>query len=291
MSKYQAGVLFALATAVFIGAVTTQAKLFYADGGNALTLMFFRFLCSVLVIGLILLIKSKGPSKASVKSTSPGYYGLTIAVGFVWSGAMICYLISIQSISVSVAVLILYMYPLVVLAVSLISGTARFSLSAVFLFITAFVGLGLALLNGEHDIYPIGLILAVSAMLGAAATFFLGARVAPKVDTVVFTFRISLVGLVMILPLIMGNFSVSGGDGLWALAGATGCYIIAILCQFAALSRLAPEVAAFFLNLEPVVSITIASMVLGESLSTLQWFGVALVMLAVLASTRLGQAR
>ena len=49
--------LFALVTACGLGAITTQAKIFYADDGNALTLMLARFAASTLVFGLLLLLR------------------------------------------------------------------------------------------------------------------------------------------------------------------------------------------------------------------------------------------
>ncbi|NKB61957.1 MAG: hypothetical protein GKR95_07390 [Gammaproteobacteria bacterium] len=56
-SSHRIGFLYALAAAVGLGAITTQAKLVYADGGNAFTLMFWRFVMSVAVIGLLLLVR------------------------------------------------------------------------------------------------------------------------------------------------------------------------------------------------------------------------------------------
>ena len=44
-----------MTTACGLGAITTQAKIFYVDGGNALTLMLARFVVSTLVFGLFLL--------------------------------------------------------------------------------------------------------------------------------------------------------------------------------------------------------------------------------------------
>ena len=48
LSASYLGMAFALLTACTLGAITTQAKLFYADGGNALTLMLARFAASTL---------------------------------------------------------------------------------------------------------------------------------------------------------------------------------------------------------------------------------------------------
>jgi hypothetical protein len=57
LSKRNSGMVFAFVTACGLGAITTQAKIFYSDGGNALTLMLARFMVSTLIFGLLLLLK------------------------------------------------------------------------------------------------------------------------------------------------------------------------------------------------------------------------------------------
>ncbi|MEM7563290.1 MAG: EamA family transporter, partial [Pseudomonadota bacterium] len=129
LSTRQSGILYALVTACGLGAITTQAKLVYADGGNALTLMLLRFLVSVIAFGLILLI-GRHPFKVAADQRT----GLFL-VGIIWSSAMICYLLSVERISVSLAVLILYTYPLQVLAYALLRHQLNPSVSLIVLFV------------------------------------------------------------------------------------------------------------------------------------------------------------
>ena len=275
------GILFALLAALGLGAITTQAKLIYADGGNALTFMLARFLISSLIFGIAIWLtgqKFKLPRESRLT---------TLMVGAVWSGVMIFYLLSVETISVSIAVLILYTYPILVMLIAIIKGQLKPSLPLILLFITAFTGLAFALLNGEFEIRGVGLIFAVLAGLGATYTFIAGAKVAPQTNPLVLTFWISLIGLVIIIPLVITDFSLPTSlSGLLSLAAATLFYVIAILCQFQALARLNAATAAFFLNLEPVVSILLAAIVLGEVLSTPQLVGVVMVLAAIAAMSR-----
>ncbi|MEM7565564.1 MAG: EamA family transporter, partial [Pseudomonadota bacterium] len=123
--------------------------------------------------------------------------------------------------------------------------------------------------------------------IGAAFTFVCGARVAPKMSPLLMTFWVNAVGLVLILPLIWNQlelpFSLKGN---LALAAATIFYLIAILSQFQALARLSAARASFLLNLEPVVSILLAFLVINEILSITQWAGVILVIGVVLLSIK-----
>jgi drug/metabolite transporter (DMT)-like permease len=275
------GIIFALVTACGLGAITTQAKLVYADGGNALTLMLVRFLVSTLVFGFLLLI-----TRGSFIVARSQFVALA-SVGLVWSGAMICYLTSVETISVSLAVLILYAYPLLVLVYSIIRRQLAASLPLVCLFGLAFIGLFLALSGGNIEVNLRGLIFACLASLGAAYTFIHGAQVASSMSPLLMTFWVNATGLLMILPMMMDSFVLpQTSAGLIAVIAATLFYLVAILSQFQALARLPAASAAFFLNLEPVVSIMLASLVLNEMLSLQQWSGVVLVISVIILSIR-----
>jgi len=279
-SRYS-GMIFALVTACGLGAITTQAKIFYADGGNALTLMLLRFLASTLVFGLLLLLR-----RESFRVTRELRLPLFL-LGLVWSGSMIFYLMSVEKISVSLAVLLLYFYPLLVLAWAIVRRQLRASTALLGLFLGAFAGLYLALSGGEITLHAGGVIFAALASCGAAFTFICGARVAPAMSPLVMTFWINAVGLLIILPLMPGKLTMPAADsGLLALSLATLFYLVAILSQFQALARLPAARAAFLLNLEPVVSILLARLVLQEDLSLIQASGVVLVISMIILSLR-----
>jgi drug/metabolite transporter (DMT)-like permease len=101
------------------------------------------------------------------------------------------------------------------------------------------------------------------------------------------TFWINTLGLLLILPMMAGNLVLpTASTGILALSLATLFYLVAILSQFEALARLPAARAAFLLNLEPVVSIVLAWLLLNETLSTLQLSGVILVIAVVILSLR-----
>ena len=275
------GIILALITAICLGAITTQAKLFYAVGGNAMTLMLVRFLISTLIFGVLIAIKRRSFNIDNHQRLP------VFMLGVIWSGSMICYLMSVESISVSLAVLILYTYPMLVLAYSVIRGQASTSPALISVFCFAFLGLYLALSSGSVNLNATGFLFALLAALGAAYTFIKGARVAPLLNPLVMTFWINIVGLVMIIPLVYTQFSLPDAtSGLIALATATSLYVVAILCQFKALAQLPAIAAAFILNLEPVVSILLAAFILQEHLTGIQWLGVTTVMLVLFAAIR-----
>ena len=277
-ARMRAGLIFALVAAVGLGAVTTQAKFVYDAGGNAVTLMAWRFFCSTLLIGLVLVLQRR-----SVR-VAPGNRTGVLSLGVIWSGSMICYLMAVESISVSLAVLILYSYPILVMLVSLFTGRLVGSVLVIGVFAAGFVGIALMLGGGEMTLHPAGLLFALLAAAGAAYTFLKGSSVAPSMDPLVLSFWVNFAGIFLIVPLLPGGFSMPVGFvGLVCLLGATVSYIIAIVSQFQSLSRLSAARAALFFNLEPVVSILLAVLVLGEMLSWPQWSGAILVIVALIS--------
>ncbi|MCP4492718.1 MAG: DMT family transporter [Gammaproteobacteria bacterium] len=168
---------------------------------------------------------------------------------------------------------------------AIISGQLSPSLKLITLFLAAFIGLYLALFNGDIKLDSTGLVFVMLASLGAAYTLTKGARVAPLMSPLLMTFWVNFTGLVMILPIMYSNLVIELSPAAWiALGIATVFYVVAIFFQFQTLARLPATFAALILNLEPVVSILLAMVILGEQLATGQWFGVVLVIAVLIAS-------
>jgi drug/metabolite transporter (DMT)-like permease len=75
--------------------------------------------------------------------------------------------------------------------------------------------------------------------------------------------------------------------GSLAAIGATLCYVVAFITWFAAIRMIAPTYGAMMLNVEPVVSIFAATLLLDERLGAVQVAGVVLVlaMLTLMAAS------
>ncbi|MYB35499.1 MAG: DMT family transporter [Gammaproteobacteria bacterium] len=268
------GILFALAAAFTYGAVTTQAKIVYEAGGNAMTLMFWRYLMATMVIaGIVKLSRQSFKPMAEITLS-------VIYLSVVFSGTMILYLKSVESITVSLAVLLLYLFPVFVMLICLITGRMQASVINIGAFFAAFTGIALLLGGNDLEGGKPGIFLAILAACGAAYTFVKGGDIAPRINPFVLTFWVNLVGLILVIPMVLDQYRMpSGVIPLLCLLGATLSYIAAILTHFATLARLSAARAAFIFNLEPVVSLLLAALVLSESLAPMQWIGVSLILL------------
>jgi inner membrane transporter RhtA len=98
--------------------------------------------------------------------------------------------------------------------------------------------------------------------------------------------------LAMTLYLAVFGGAVLPGDGSVAgwigLGGATLCYVLGFVLLFAAMKRLPPSQTAVMMNIEPLVSISAATLLLGETIAASQWIGVAIMLIALCFSALRG---
>ncbi|MDA0998280.1 MAG: EamA family transporter, partial [Proteobacteria bacterium] len=184
--------------------------------------------------------------------------------------------------------------PLLVLAAECVKAGRWPGPRRIAVFVTAFTGLGIALGPDLRTLDPIGIGLAFSASLGTVLFLFSGQRAAQHMDGMAVTALANFV----LLPLAVG--AVLATDGLqlpsghlgWAaLIGVGIAYLTGVTLQFMALRLVAPSLSALVLNVEPVLSIGIAWIVVGETMSALQLVGVGLAVSAISAGAWLSRTR
>ncbi len=94
----------------------------------------------------------------------------------------------------------------------------------------------------------------------------------------------AVVALVLVVTLVLTTDSLSvpvTGQALQTLAVVVVGFSIAYVAMFAAVQHIGASGAATLMNLEPVVTLWLAALVLGELLVGVQWAGAAMVVMAV----------
>ena len=158
------------------------------------------------------------------------------------------------------------------------------------LLLAAFLGLALALGVTFEQLDPRGVALVAGGALGIASSFVWMSRALGREDTMAVTFHMALSGCAIALAatLGLGALSLPGPELLaWlALAGVLAGFAAGFLGMFKGVSLIGPVRAATIMNLEPVATIGLAALILGERLTPLQLAGAAVVILAVALSQR-----
>ncbi|MGF1611398.1 MAG: EamA family transporter, partial [Kiloniellales bacterium] len=115
-------------------------------------------------------------------------------------------------------------------------------------------------------------------------------RSLPHVNTMALSFHMStcgtLVGAVVILASGALALPTTGVAGWGALAATILCFAAAFLGMFAGVRMIGALRTSMIMNLEPVATIGLAVLLLGESLTAQQLVGAALVLGAVAVAQR-----
>jgi drug/metabolite transporter (DMT)-like permease len=269
-----------LISATAFGTSSILAKVAYAVGFEVYQLLAFRFVVAAIGMWGIALALRQNPSRLPRERLLQLF-----ALGaIVYTAQSLTYFLALRALPASLCILIVYIYPsLVVIAgwlflrrpitrwhgialassflgVALLLGGARFTLAWALVFAVAapVIYTGYILL-GER------IMVAVPAV-GASAVIFTGAALAFCV--------LSAFGHQLALPASASGWAVG-------LAIAVAPTMIAISFFMAGLPRVGASRAALLSTWEPVVTVLLAVVLLGDRLSAVQVAGGLLVLLAV----------
>jgi drug/metabolite transporter (DMT)-like permease len=281
------GVALILCTAVAFGLVPSFARLAYDGGTDAVTLVTVRsvFLAAALFVTLRVIGQATRLERGTLR--------LSLAMGLTMVGTSVGYLGAVQYIPVNLAVLIFFTFPLMVGVISRFTANEPLTPVRVATLVIAFCGLALALSVSFGRLDPRGLALAGFAAVCVAVQVCGVAHAVRRATPAVVTFHMMLSASVILVVALAATggptWPVTAG-GWFATAGAAVAFLIALLCFYSGLPLIGPMRAALFINLEPVVAIATAFVLLGEALGSLQLVGAAMVLGAVFAGHLCGRA-
>jgi len=283
------GVAVVAGAAVIIALSFVMARLTYDAGSNPLTVIALRYPVVALIVGA--LVGLRGGSLALARRDLPAGYGVGL-VYFVGTG---CYLASILYLPVSLAVLVFYTYPLMTVVFESALGRRLPRLLDVVAFLVAFGGLALALQVSFAGLDPRGIAFALVGAVGASAAFVWTGRALPHVNTLVLSFHMSVCGTLVAALAVLASGALAlpatGAAGWGALAATIICFAVAFIGMFTGVRMIGAVRTSMVMNLEPIATIGLAVLLLGESLTLQQLVGAALVLGAVALAQRPAAAR
>ena len=208
---------------------------------------------------------------------------MQIAVYGAALGAMnLCFYLALRTIPFGVAVAIEFAGPL---AVALWSSRRPLD----FIWVTlAVLGLGLLLpvRNGVGALDPVGVLFALTAAVFWATYIVFGKRVGHLPTRHTVPLGLTVAALV-VAPIGIGHAGgallapdvLAVGAGVAVLSSA-----IPISLEMMALKRLPPQAFGVMISVEPAVSALLALVLLGESLSLIQWSAIGMIVMASMGS-------
>jgi drug/metabolite transporter (DMT)-like permease len=271
------GALLAAASAAAFGALPIFARLAYAAGVDLYGVLVPRFAIGAAVLALIALARGADWPRG-------GALLAVLAMGALgYTGQSFLYFSALKHADAGLVALLLYSFPFIVAVLAALFLGERLDAARVVALLLA--GAGLAMTIGGGRGTPLGIALALGAALVYAVYIVVGARVLRDVDPLAAS-AVICAGAAASYCLLAGASAVAGdGPRFPATAGAWLPVIslalvstaLAITAFFAGLRRLGATLTSVISTLEPVVSVSLAALVLGERIGVLQAAGGAIV--------------
>jgi drug/metabolite transporter (DMT)-like permease len=280
------GILLISISAAAFGTLALLGRYAFADGMDALTIMFFRFtLAAGLMFVLLIARKESLPRGAALYRL----IGMG-AIGYV--GQAFSYLTALKYASSGLVALLLYLYPMFVTVLSffiLREPITRLKMAA--LGIALF---GTALTVGPEGGQFLGIFLAISAALIYSLYIIVGSQVMKQVSavqssTVIFASAGLMSGALMLLNRPQLPLTNNGWFAIGAIVIVAT--VIPVVTFLAGLERVGPSNAAMLSTLEPVVTVLLAVIFLNEAPKPITLIGGGFILVAVvlLAQSELRQ--
>jgi drug/metabolite transporter (DMT)-like permease len=276
-----AGIMLVVASAAGFGTFAIFARYAYADGMDALTILFLRFSLAAVLLLPLLPLRSERLPRGSVLLRLISMGALAYVV------ASIAYLLALQYASAGLVALLLYLYPIFVTLLAILVLHEPINLAK-------WLALGLAVAGTVLAVGPLsgqalGMLLAVASAVVYAIYIIVGKGVMRQVSPVQSSAVIFATAGVCngVLMLLAGPHFPATAGGWAAIAGLVViATVLPVVAFLAGLKRIGPTNAAMLSTLEPVVTILLAGWWLNETQTPLTLLGGGLILAAALLLTR-----
>lgn len=282
MSERWRGVAWVVLSAAGFGAMAIFAKLAYGDGVSLATLLFLRFS----IAGALL--AAWGAAQGMRWPRGHNLLWLIAMGGIGYVGQSFCYFAALQYASAGLVALLLYLYPAIVTVLTALLFQRRIGRRRGWAVAAALTGTALIVGGDLHSEVP-GIVLGIAAAFIYSAYILAGDRVMPRTGpvaaaTVVMLTAAAVYGMAVAATGLRLPATPTGWGAVLAIAVFST--LLAILGFFNGLARLGAADASTLSTLEPLVTLGLAALVLGESVTALQFGGAALILAAVIYLAR-----
>jgi drug/metabolite transporter (DMT)-like permease len=282
--KTWVGVGLVFLAALGVGTNILIANMAYRDGVDVHTVNAARHIVTVTLLFLFLKLRGR-QLKLPPRDRYTGF-ALGITVFMMGVG----YLGATQYIPVSVAVLIFYTHPFMVALIARFTENEPITPIRLMAITIAFIGLVFAMgIDSVAGLSWYGIAYGFLAALGAASFVTVSSLAIRTADPQTVNIHCLTAGTVLYVALMF----ISGGPAEnivpagWFKMGLSGLALtIAYVTLFIGLEIIGPVKTSLLLNAEPIITIILAAILLGERLAFTQLIGAAFVMAGIIMITR-----
>lgn len=270
-----------LVSATAFGTLAIFAKLAYAQGLGTEQTLAFRFVIAAAGMWALALVLRQSPLGFRRKRL----LALFAMGAVVYTAQALTYFIALRTLPASLCVLIAYIYPSLVVLAGWLFLHRPISIWVGVALVASFLGVAL-LVGGARFQVAWALVFAVASPMIYTAYILIGERVMSGVPAVGASAAIMSGTAIAFCALagVEGQLQLPQTLTAWAVAVGIAVFptMIAISFFMAGLPRVGASRAALLSTWEPVVTVMLAVLLLGDRFSLVQAAGGALVILAVI---------
>jgi len=275
-------------SAACFGTLAILTGLAYREGASPLPLLAWRFAIVTVLMAAYQLVRD--PRALLSGAVDIGKYAALSLTGY--GAASVCFFFALQHATASVVAVLLYTYPAMVALLSALFFGESLTRKRVIAIVLTFAGCALVvgLLSEKVDATLPGILLGLGAALGYSVFNLLSFRLVasrPRLVIMTYTFGLSAIAIGLITVVSGGSLSPVGySPSLWLLLGLIVLIptLAAVLLYLNGVRRLGPAQAAIVSTMEPIFTIAMAAVFLGERLDGMQLLGAALVVAGVVTA-------
>ena len=271
------GIFLIVVSAASFGTLAIIGRYAYADGLDVTTMLFLRFTIAAILMFAWLAIRKEPLPRGRTLLQLAGMGGL----GYV--GQSFCFMSAINYASTGLVALLLYLYPVFVTILTVIVQKVKLTSRTIFALVLATVGAALTA-NPQGGQLP-GILLAISAAVIYAVYILVGTGVMQKVSAIQSSAVIFASAAVVfgIMTAIRGPHWPTTQNGWLAISGiAVIATLLPVATFLGGLKIVGATDASLLSTLEPVVTVVLAAMILGEKVQPLMIAGGVMILAAVI---------
>jgi len=281
LSKEKLGLILTLISATGFGAMPIFAKLAYQNNATTTTILVFRFNVAAIILWVYLYI-----TKQLIPVSKNTILHL-IVVGVVGYGIeSIAYLTCVKLASASLAGILLYLHPILVYLTLILLKKDNFSWNKITALLFSFLGLILVLGSAFINTNIWGVL--AGLMAAFAYTFYVVGgdkcmKIVPPLQGTAIVITCS--ALTYLIVAVFQNqrlIPYTLHAYLWLLLITLFSTVIAVGFFWLGVSMIGPTKATIICTTEPLITVFLAYIFLGEKLSIIQSFGCIFIILSII---------
>lgn len=276
------GVLLIIVSGISFGASAIFARFAYEAGTNPITLLFLRFGIASVCMLFMALVRGISVPRGRI------LLGLVLMGAVGYAGQSFCYFTALTLTSAGLVALLLYLYPALVTVLAVVVLKEPVSKLKIIALILALAGTALTI-GPAGGGKPLGIVLGLGAAFIYSVYILVGSKIT-KQGTAIQSSAVIITSAAVVYGGLIAIQGVSFPKTLygWAsvIAVALISTVLAIVTFLAGLERVGPTNAATLSTIEPVVTVTLAMLVLGETMTPLQIAGGMMILIAVIVLAR-----